>query len=177
MADTATLADYGVLTAPMTLTIERLLPGPIERVWAYLTESDKRGRWLATGEMELRVGGRVSLTWHNDTLTGHAEQRPEGHPCEHRLESTITRLEPPRLLAMGWGNAGEVTFTLEPWGDEVRLVIVHRNLPDRDMLLSVSGGWHAHLDILVAVSRGQAPAPFWSTWQRLRGEYESRLPR
>ena len=28
--------DYGVLTAPDTLRIERLLPGPIERVWQYL---------------------------------------------------------------------------------------------------------------------------------------------
>jgi uncharacterized protein YndB with AHSA1/START domain len=39
--------DYGVLTAPDTLRIERLLPGPIERVWQYLTDSDKRATWLA----------------------------------------------------------------------------------------------------------------------------------
>ena len=32
---------YGVQTAPDTVRIERLLPGPIERLWAYLTESDK----------------------------------------------------------------------------------------------------------------------------------------
>ena len=43
---------YGVLTEPATLTIQRMLPGPIERVWAYLTESDLRRKWLAAGEME-----------------------------------------------------------------------------------------------------------------------------
>jgi len=31
---------YGALTEPATLKIQRLLPGPIERVWAYLTESN-----------------------------------------------------------------------------------------------------------------------------------------
>ena len=33
---------YGVLSEPATLTIQRFLPGPIERVWAYLTESEWR---------------------------------------------------------------------------------------------------------------------------------------
>ena len=52
---------YGVLNAtdtstPDTLTIARLLPGPIERVWAYLTESDLRRKWLAAGEMDLTLG-------------------------------------------------------------------------------------------------------------------------
>jgi hypothetical protein len=35
--------DYGVVTAPDTVHLERLLPGPIERVWSYLTDSEKRG--------------------------------------------------------------------------------------------------------------------------------------
>ena len=29
--------EFGVVTAPRTLCIRRVLPGPIERVWAYLT--------------------------------------------------------------------------------------------------------------------------------------------
>ena len=48
--------DYGVLTAPDTLHIERLLPGPIERVWQYLTDSDKRATWLAAGNVEQQIG-------------------------------------------------------------------------------------------------------------------------
>ena len=33
---------FGVLTEPTSLKIQRLMPGPIERVWAYLTESNLR---------------------------------------------------------------------------------------------------------------------------------------
>ena len=49
MTDLATVDPYGVLTEPATLTIQRFLPGPVERVWAYLTESDLRRKWLAAG--------------------------------------------------------------------------------------------------------------------------------
>src|SRR5688572_17308230 len=49
--------DYGVVTAPDTVRIERLLPGPIQRVWDYLTESELRGKWFASGELDARVGG------------------------------------------------------------------------------------------------------------------------
>ena len=34
--------DYGELIEPTTLRIQRLLPGPIERIWAYLTDSELR---------------------------------------------------------------------------------------------------------------------------------------
>jgi uncharacterized protein YndB with AHSA1/START domain len=34
--------DFATATATDTLRIERILPGPVERVWAYLTERDKR---------------------------------------------------------------------------------------------------------------------------------------
>jgi uncharacterized protein YndB with AHSA1/START domain len=52
---------YGVLTEPDTLKIQRLLPGPIERVWAYLTVSELRRKWLAAGEMEMKVGAPCEL--------------------------------------------------------------------------------------------------------------------
>ena len=51
-------ADYGVRTAPDTVRIERLLPGPIERVWQYLTDPQLRAQWFAGGELEPRTGGR-----------------------------------------------------------------------------------------------------------------------
>src|SRR5688500_3165086 len=55
----------GVVTAPGTVCIKRVLPGPIERVWAYLTESDKRRKWLARGPISSFVGGDVELTFHH----------------------------------------------------------------------------------------------------------------
>ncbi len=69
---------YGELIEPATLKIERLLPGPIERVWAYLTESELRRKWLAAGTMTLDAGAPVELVWRNDELTDPPGQRPAG---------------------------------------------------------------------------------------------------
>ncbi len=35
MNDRAKVDAYGALSEPATLTIQRMLPGPIERVWSY----------------------------------------------------------------------------------------------------------------------------------------------
>ena len=131
MTELATLDAYGVLTEPATLKIQRLLPGPIERVWAYLTESDLRRQWLAAGEMEMKVGAPFELVWRNDELTNPPGQRPAGFPDEHRMQSRITELDPPRKLAITWGGSGDVSFELEPKGNEVLLTVIHRRLPDR----------------------------------------------
>ncbi|WP_210497268.1 SRPBCC family protein [Microvirga antarctica] len=174
MNDVATLSDYGVQTAPATVRIQRLLPGTMERVWAYLTQSDLRRQWLASGPMDLKVGGAMELVWRNDDLSPHQETRPPGMEAEHSMKSHITRIDPPRLLTFDW-NSGEVTFELEPKGGDVLLTVTHRRLPDRNALLSVSAGWHAHLDVLAARLADRDPGPFWSAWTRLRTEYDERL--
>ena len=176
MTELATLDAYGVLTEPTTLTIQRLLPGPIERVWAYLTESELRRQWLAAGEMEMKVGAPVELVWRNDELSDAPAERPTGIPCEQRMQSRITELDPPHKLAIAWQGSGDVSFELDPKGKEVLLTVTHRRLPDRDTLLKVAGGWHMHLDILVARATGKQPEPFWDGWSRLRQEYDRRLP-
>ena len=176
MNELATIDAYGVLTEPATLKIQRLLPGPIERVWAYLTQSDLRRQWLAAGEMEMHVGAPIELVWRNDKLSDPPGMRPSGFPEEHRMECRITELDPPRKLAITWGNTGGVSFELEPEGSEVLLTLIHLRLPDRATLLNVSAGWHAHLDTLVARTTGRAPASFWDRWSRLKQEYDERLP-
>lgn len=176
MTRTATLDAYGVLTEPATLEIQRLLPGPIDRVWAYLTESDLRRRWLASGDMEMRVGAPFEFVWRNDELSEPQGQRPDGFSEEHRMESRITELDPPRRIAFTWNGSGDVSFDLEPKGDEVLLTVTHRRLPDRATLLKVAAGWHMHLDVLVARATGREPAPFWDGWMRLQAEYDRRLP-
>ena len=176
MSKRAPSDDYGILTEPATLTIQRFLPGPIERVWAYLTESDLRRQWLAAGEMEMKVGAPVVLTWRNDELNSAPSKRPPGHAAEHSMECRITELDPPRKLAITWGRSDGVTFELEPRGERVLLTLTHRRLPDRETLLKVGAGWHMHLDVLVARASGKEPAPFWEGWSRLRDEYERRIP-
>lgn len=175
MTKLATLDPHGALIEPLTLQIQRLLPGPVERVWAYLTQSDLRRQWMASGAMELKVGAPFVLTWRNNELSDPPGQRPEGFSDEHSLESVILALDPGRKLVFTW-NKGEVSFDLEPAGDKVLLTVTHRRLPDRAQLLNVSAGWHAHLDVLVARIEGRALAtPFWDSWSRLKAEYERRL--
>src|SRR5262245_25635471 len=59
---------HGALIEPATLKIHRRRPGPIERVWAYLTESEPRRRWLAAGQMQMKVGAPFQFVWRNDGL-------------------------------------------------------------------------------------------------------------
>jgi uncharacterized protein YndB with AHSA1/START domain len=167
---------YGVLTESATLTIQRLLPGPIERVWAYLTKSDLRRQWLAAGEMELKIGAPFELVWRNDELTDPPGRRPPGFGTEHRMQSRITELAPPRRIAFAWAGSGDVSFELEPKGDEVLLTVTHRRVPDRATLLRVGPGWHTHLDVLVARATGKEPEPFWDGWSSLQKEYDRRMP-
>jgi len=172
--------EYGEVTQPGTLRIQRILPGPMERVWAYLTESEKRAKWLAPGEMELEVGGRLELNWHHSGLS--AEKTPPEKfakaECADTMHGTITRCDPPRLLSYTWGEKpriSEVTFELSPRGAGVLLVLTHRRLGDRTRIVSVASGWHTHLGILSDHLNSREPRLFWSTLARLEKEYESRI--
>lgn len=175
--------SYGVVTEPGTLRIERLMPGPIERLWRYLTESDKRSQWLAGGPMELRAGGKVENLFRNSELTRNDDPPPEHMAAfaEHRVSGEITACEPPHLLAYSWGGAAaageasEVRFELEPRDDKVLLTVTHRRLNDHGAMLNVAAGWHTHLGILAARLSGLEPDGFWRTHTRLVGEYAGRI--
>lgn len=167
----------GTSAAPGEVRIERWLPGPVERIWAYLTESERRGRWLAPGEMELRVGGRVVHRFRHADLS-HERQPPArygSYKAGHVMYGTVTRCEPPRLLSYTWGDGAEdseVSFELFPLENgEVKLVVTQRRLRSRDGMVSVAAGWHTHLGILLDHLEGREPRGFWSTHTRLEAEY------
>lgn len=160
------------LIQPTTVRFERLLPGPIERVWTYLTVSEKRATWLAAGEFDLRVGGAIELRFDNDSLS---DDTPKGGPSRS-IKGRITRLDPPRLLAHTWQwDAGdsEVTYELAPQGKDVLLTIHHRMPDARGLILAVGGGWPVHAGILADVLNGVKPRPFWSTHARVAREFEA----
>ncbi|MFC5069412.1 SRPBCC family protein [Flaviflagellibacter deserti] len=174
------MTDYATALAEDTVRLERYLPGPIERVWAYLTESDKRATWLARGEMDLRPGGRIELTWQNSKLSTNDDPPPEKYRANetHTMVGEIIECDPPRLLSFTWGGEpGDswASFELTPKGDSVHLVITHRRLANRGMKVGVSGGWHAHLDVLEDVLNGEPPRAFWRNYSKLNAEYEQRL--
>ena len=176
------MSEHGVVSEPGTIRFERLLPGPIERVWAYLTESDKRRQWFAAGEMELRPGGAMNLVFRNSELAGEGEETPERFRQYEGIESNgrIIACDPPRLLVHSWEEAGdresEVSFELSPRGEETLLVLTHRRLPDRATMVDVAGGWHTHLGVLEDVLAGRTPRSFWTTQAEAEKEYEARIP-
>jgi uncharacterized protein YndB with AHSA1/START domain len=172
----APASPYGELTNPTTLRMQRLLPGPIERVWSYLTDSDLRQQWLAAGAMSLVPGAHFELVWRNDELSASASERPAGFPEESRATCQVTEVVPLRLLCFSWPGVGDVRFELEPLGDQVVLTVMHQRLPNRDMSVLVGAGWHMHCDILAARLAEQTPESFWHGWSRLRQDYERKIP-
>ncbi|MDN2566430.1 SRPBCC family protein [Aquibium sp. A9E412] len=174
--------SYGVATASDTVRLERRLPGPAERIWAYLTQPDKRRQWLADGTMDLRPGGTARLVFR------HANFTDEDPPARYRAmnetgvacEGRILECDPPRVLAMTWPGDGEssvVRFELFPDGDRTLLVITHSRLADGDAMANVSSGWHAHLAVLAAVLAGAPTPPFWSRITALEADYRERFSR
>lgn len=169
------------LLAADTVRFERLLPGPVDRVWSYLTESDKRGQWLASGTMEQRAGSEFQLRFHHAELSQTPMPPPErfktftdGKTTHHR----VIACEPPTLLAITWGGMdepSEVTFELVPAGEQVRLTVTHRRLKPEDVA-GVSGGWHTHLNILADRLDGHLPQPFWPVFGHLLARYEQSSP-
>jgi uncharacterized protein YndB with AHSA1/START domain len=163
------------------IRIERVLPGPRERVWRYLTEPELRRRWLAAGAFDLAPNGAVELVFHNNGLTRDDIPPPAGyeaHGNESRLRWTILACEEPSLLAFTWGSdpdSSQVRFELAEEGDKVRLTVTHTRVTKRTMMTNVSAGWHVHLDLLVAELEERAPAGFWRSFAVLEPVYAQRL--
>jgi uncharacterized protein YndB with AHSA1/START domain len=176
-------SEYGTVFGAAAVRFERLLTGPIERVWAFLAESEKRGQWLAAGNTELWVGGRAELIFLHADLSSEMTI-PERYRVEvatyEVLHGRVTRCEPPRLSSYTWpesaGHESEVTFELEARGTQVLLVLTHRRLGDRATMVSVAAGWHAHLGILDDRLAVREPRPLCPTHGALAAEYERRLP-
>lgn len=130
--------------------MERLLPGPIERVWEHLTNTVLLNAWFGEkSHIEPRQGGSVRL------MDGH-------------IRGTITQWHPPRRLSYTWnvfgpGDAPEamsaypesyLMFTLEPRGDNVLLVLSHLPVLERFEKQNAMG-WHTFLDILTDTLAGR----------------------
>jgi uncharacterized protein YndB with AHSA1/START domain len=130
--------------------MERLLPGPIERVWEHLTNTQLLAAWFGDkSSIEPRQGGAVRL------LDGH-------------IRGTVTQWHPPKQLTYTWNVFGPsdppdavsaypesyLTLTLEPHGDNVLLVLNHLPVLERFEKQNAMG-WHTFLDILTDTLAGR----------------------
>jgi uncharacterized protein YndB with AHSA1/START domain len=168
----------GQFISPTEVRIVRILPGPIERVWEYLVDPEKRRRWFAGGPMEPRPGGKFTLHFRHKEIApdetppaDHAQHHDPGHS----MDGTITRFEPPHALAFTFGSSGdsEATFELTAQGQDVVLVLTHRSRgEDLPFMAEFGAGWHTHLTHLIALLEGAPRPPFWPVHTRFRAEYE-----
>lgn len=176
MTELMQIDAYGTLTGPDALRIQRLLPGPIERVWSYLLDSELRKLWFADGEVEPVKGAPFELVWRNDELAGAKGERPGTASEDHRMQSQVIEADAPRKLVIAWNNTGNVTFELEPYGEGVLLTLTHAGFQTRSSLIGHAAGWHAHLDVLEALAFERQPKAFWPHLEVLRRDYDDRLP-
>ncbi|MDT0685734.1 hypothetical protein [Autumnicola psychrophila] len=87
------MQKYGRITSPGTLQFERIFQNEILEVWDYLTDSDKRGLWLASGNMQMAVGGEVNLVFQHRNLSMQEDTVPEkfrDEVCGNILKEKLT---------------------------------------------------------------------------------------
>src|SRR3984885_12584659 len=135
------------------IRIARLIPRPVEKVWAALTIPERLEAWFgARADLDLRVGGRY-VVWFG-----------EGHGGAF---GTITDYDPPRLLAYDWnGGAGDlnVRWALAAEGAGCRLTFstVCQRVTEPGInawwVLGSFAGWRGFVDDLSASITGE-PAP------------------
>lgn len=158
------MTDRTSITA-RALRFERLLDAPVETVWRYLVEPELRARWLMGGPTDPRVGGALGMTFDHANLSDGDVPTPERFVANvgKSWHETITRIEPPHLLAFTWngGDAGEVTIELGAEEGRTRLVLTHAGLRGPDDARNFGGGWHAHLAVLQKRLAGGTVPDFW----------------
>ena len=152
------MEQFGVI-ATDHLVFERYLNASPERVWRALTDPEELAGWLASAEIDLRVGGRVVLKFEDGEHSG-----------------TITELREPEVLAYTWDEARTnslVRFKLEADDGGTRLTLRHTFELEAD-LSGYGGGWHQHLELLAGHVAG-APVDWdWDRFRELKAEYAER---
>lgn len=144
------MSEKGEVSSVKCLTLTRLLPDSIEKVWDHLTTTSLLPAWFGEDSyIEPRAGGAVRL------MGGH-------------IRGVVTQWEPPTKLIYSW-NVFEPddpedavsqypesypSFELESREDGVLLTFRHLPIMGR-MVPQSAMGWHTMIDILHAVLRGE----------------------
>jgi uncharacterized protein YndB with AHSA1/START domain len=162
-----------------TVRFERLLPGPVERVWSYLTERDRLATWLTDdGAVPPKVGESFVLRMKG----GSDEEMPEREGYEAATYGKVLAYDPPQHLEYVWGVRGPdgkmlnstVSFDLEPRGDKVALTLTHHGVM-KGFESRTLAGWHTLLEGLQAALKGTPPPDFMARFREVEPQYASSL--
>lgn len=173
--------ELGRAIAPDTFRLERTLKAPIERVWSYFVDADKRSRWFTGGDDLTAQDQAFTIIFAHKNIT--REKPPERwkqmESGELPMTGRILAFDPPHLLAITWGDGdepvSEVRFEFTARGDETRLVLVHSKLESAKELRDIAGGWTAHLMTLDEVLEGKPANRFWADVAAAHEAYEKQL--
>jgi len=159
------MTDSDLQTATGTIRLERLLDAPVETVWEWLVDSEKRGRWFAAGSMEQRVGGDLELIFDHDNLSADDVPYPPDYAAYKgvKAQEKVVRFDPPHLLAFTFEgeNKGVAEFALFPEGERTRLVLTHTGVTKAERT-GTGAGWYSHLAVLEAKLAGREVRDFWA---------------
>ena len=174
------MSEFVTYPNPTVLEIFRDLPGPIDRVWSYLTQSDLRQTWLCAGEVSSEVDGSIVFDFDHARLS--SRPTPDSHQggANHHMVGQVRVFDPPHHLAFSWPSAEseaptEVIITLTETDEGVRLHLRHEKLVTQEYKSGASAGWHTHLDILGDVLNDRDGRDFWDHFLALEEKYQAIL--
>ena len=135
----------------------------VDEVWVTLTDAAGLAEWLAPGRIEARQGGTVRLDFPDSGIV---------------IDSTVSEIEPWRVLEYSWSKAGEplrpIRFMLESAGAGTTLTLT-LSVPGAEDAGRTAAGWAAHLEMLAAALAG-APIPFpFEVFKTAREAYRAQL--
>ena len=98
------MSDQVTYPNPTVLEIFRDLPGPIERVWDYLTKSELRQKWLCAGDVSPEVGGPIVFDFDHTRLS--ARSTPDTHKGggDHHMVGESVRVMIRRIISRSPGH-------------------------------------------------------------------------
>ena len=175
------MSDYGKMTGKGRLEFSRRFDAPIERVWEFLVDPEKRKLWFAGGSTDDHAGGSMILDFDHRRLSETAPPKKYADEETANYECEIIEYDPPHRLAFTWGEhssaeTSKVVISLREIGPgSTELELVHSDLSDREIIIGIFAGWHGHLDLLAEVLAGERKTDFWLRDQELEAEYASRL--
>ena len=85
---------FAEIVSADTVRIERQLDAPVDTVWRFLVDPDKRAKWFAEGEIEPRPGGRLVCVFDHDKLSPEPGAVPEEYKNAIGHRSELTVIEP-----------------------------------------------------------------------------------
>lgn len=171
------MEKYGELVTPTTLRFERMLPGPIERVWEYITDAEKRAKWFCGGSSEQSKGDTIKFVFNNSKLGSPPDPTPDKYKefgDGFESQAVVLTAQKPTLFSIEWD--GVVTFELSEQGEQVKLVLTHDKIKDDpETRTGAMAGWHTHLGILIDLLNDRDPKGFWSVHMGFEDEYAQRI--